>query len=384
MKQILGEQSPGEIRWLLLEEEKAIALAIERASAMSHPRPGEIWRLQVTKAAPTAMGYFATADQGQTILLRGRSVHKLTEGQKIQAKISRAAVENKSAIAKLVTDPKQKELGPLGLLKTASTVMEGWLKQYRTELKVVMLSGRAEFGALVEARCEPIGVQYQFSSHPDEIGAKLDDTFEFATKPVFGLDVGGRVTLERSEIGWLFDVDSAGAGVGQNGKIVELGKLNLAAMGKIATVINLVNLGGTVMIDLAGNCEPPAFRKIARRLRERLRDDLQKQAKIELLTTRGIAGIFLPVIHPPLWDLLASRQKHDLQSGWANSSASQGLGYLRHLYRNAQRTAPATSLELSPPNNSVGNWLKNSEYGQNAIQDFSSWTGVSPTFFADL
>ena len=95
---------------------------------------------------------------------------------------------------------------------------------------------------------------------------EMDDLIDFAMQPVVTLKNGGRLNIERTAVCWTIDVDSAGADI-------PLSDLNRGALTEIARQIRLKNMGGLILVDLAGSKRGKAHLRLTADFKQILAQD---------------------------------------------------------------------------------------------------------------
>jgi Ribonuclease G/E len=294
---LLVAASPGEVRVAAWQPPVGLVdYAIWRPGAPDGV--GDLHRGRVTARVPAIAGSFVALDGADGFLPDSEGGAMAGEGSILGVRVSRAAQGGKGS--RLTARLSDAELmlvgvGPPALLRRGPDAVQR-LAALHPEAPVI-----ADDRAL-EALLRPV------------LGARLahgkafDDAVEAAVaalaEPVVDLPGGARLSISTTPALTALDVDLAGATDDRRGKRAAQLAANSALLPALARQIRLRNLGGAILLDLAGLAMKrrvalaPAFAAAL------AHDPLRP--RFLGFTALGFAEILRPRIHPPLHELLAS------------------------------------------------------------------------------
>ena len=110
----------------------------------------------------------------------------------------------------------------------------------------VQITKEARPGKDPTARLSKTNIPVRLPEGTDIGSDEMDDLIDSALESVISLSGGGRLIIDRTAVCWTIDVDSAGSDS-------PLSDLNRRAITEIARQIRLKNMGGLILVDLAGS-----------------------------------------------------------------------------------------------------------------------------------
>jgi Ribonuclease G/E len=316
--------SPGEHRIALLRDGALGEVFIERPA-----RPdgvGDLHRARVSAISAPMAGAFLTLADGSTAFLpeseasatRQPIARALTEGQPLAVRMVRAAQGGKGPRVSARLTPAEQatvEAAPA----TAGLIAHGPGAAFR------LARAHPDAAIITDGPSLALALRGAFGRDRVRLGAAFDDELEDAfaalAEPIVPLPGGGRLTIQPTAALVAIDVDAGSHAGGRDAS--ELLRLNEAALAVATREIRLRNLGGAILLDVAGlsvkaraGLEP----KLARALAE---DPLHP--RLLGLTRGGLFEIQRPRLHPPLHEILGG-------------SLTPGLAALRRATREAAAT----------------------------------------------
>lgn len=318
--EILVAVGPGEIRAAAVHAGALVDYAVSRAGASGWV--GDRMRGRVLAHLPALAGAFVGLPGGMEGFLpdsrggAGPGGGGWNTGDAVTVVVTRAPQGGKGA--RLSVDTAQAGTGPPELLDRGPDAVARLLALHPGAAMTVddpAAAHGAAAGAAVVARAW---------------GDALEDQVAALAGVEVALPGGMRATVHPTPALVAIDVDGAGASGERRAKAGAQRDANRAALPALARAIRLRNLGGAVVLDLAG---------MAVKARAALGPDLVAALAGDPLRPRflgfsalGLAEILRPRVHPPLHELLAGPH-------------AAGLRGLRMLARQAA-AAPASLLRL--------------------------------------
>jgi hypothetical protein len=289
---IRASVSPGEVRVAVTGEHGLVEYALWRPGAPHGV--GDLHRGRVTAHLPALAGAFVALEGGAGGFLPDSEGGRLPEGTMLAVRITRAAQGGKgprlTARGVEPCDP-----GPPALLRRGPGAVERLAALHPGA--AILLD---DAGLL--ARLRPaLGTRLTL------VAAAFDAPTEAAVaalaEPEAALPGGARMTVHPTPALTAIDLDLGAGAAGRQGKRAAHDAANRAALPELARQIRLRNLGGGIVVDLAGL---PARRRagLAPALAEALAAD-PLRPRLLGFTALGFAEILRPRIHPPLHEMLA-------------------------------------------------------------------------------
>jgi Ribonuclease G/E len=334
--------SPGERRIACMHDGVMQLAMVERPG-----RPdgvGDLHMARVSAVAPAMSGAFLQLAGDVTAFLPANdaapsrrpidaSVH---EGQMLAVRITRAAQGGKGPrVTAHLTDAQLAvvQAAPtngLALLGRGLSATERCAERFAT---AAVITDSAALAALLRGRLGAARVRHEPAGAFD---AALEDAFEQLGEPCVELSGGGRILIHPTPALTAIDVD-AGSHVSSRDSHAVF-RLNELAILEAARQIRLRNLGGAILLDLAG-LSPKRREALLEPFGRALAED-PLPTKLLGLTRLGLFEVVRPRIHPPLHDIL----------GIPKSPLSHGLAALRRAAREI-RAVPgrALCLRAAPP-----------------------------------
>lgn len=329
--------SPGERRIACMYDGVMQLAVVERPG-----RPdgvGDLHMARVSAVAPAMSGAFLQLVGDVTAFLPandaapsrrpiGASVH---EGQMLGVRITRAAQGGKGPrVTAHLTDAQRAavqatETNGLALLSRGMPATERCAERFPT---ATVITDSAALAALLRERLGAARVRHEPAGAFD---VALEDAFEQLGEPCVELAGGGRLLIHPTPALTAIDVDAGGHASSRDTHAVF--RLNELAVVEAARQIRLRNLGGAILLDLAG-LSPKRREALGEPLGRALAED-PLPTKLLGLTHLGLFEIVRPRVHPPLHDIL----------GFPKSPLSHGLAALRRAAREI-RAVPGKALIL--------------------------------------
>lgn len=329
--------SPGERRVAVLRDGRLFMAAIERPG-----RPdgiGDLHRARVTTISRPMSGAFLLLGNGETGFLpeSEASSTRLPIGKAVQeglilpVRIARVAQGGKGPRVTARLTPAEREAasavpgdGP-ALLRRGPDAVLRFAAMFPDA--PVVTDGPAE-AARLRARLGAPRVGLERAGAFDD---ELEAEFDTLAGPEVALPGGGRLWVHPTPALTAIDVD-AGGHVGASDAEAQL-RLNRAAVAEAARQIRLRELGGAILLDVAG-LSVRRREALAEPLAEALAAD-PRQPRLLGLTRLGLFEIQRPRVQAPLHEVL----------GRPLSPLTHGLAALRRAMREAA-TAPGRALAL--------------------------------------
>jgi Ribonuclease G/E len=295
MIEIRASAAPGEVRVAAVEDDALLDYALWRPGAPDGV--GDLHRARILARAPALAGSFVALD-GAEGFLPDSDAERPTEGEVLGVRIVRAAQGGKGPrLTARLTDADRALIGtgPPALLRRGPDAVQ---RLAALHPKAAVLIDDA---ALLAPLRPMLGERLRL------VARAFDDALEgdvaALAEPVADLPGGLRLSVWPTPALTALDLDLGAASGGRGGKGATHLAANRAALPAVARQIRLRNLGGAILLDLAGL--PP-------RQRAKLGPDLEAvlaadpvRPRLLGFTALGLAEIVRPRIHPPLADLLA-------------------------------------------------------------------------------
>jgi Ribonuclease G/E len=324
---LLVTASPGEVRVAAVRDERFVDYAIWRPGAPDGV--GDLHRGRIIARVPAMAGAFVALEDAEGFLPDTEGAGTYSEGDSVAVRVTRAAQSGKGPrlTARLtVAEAALVGAGPPSRLGRGPNPMER-LAALWPEAPVLVddLQIAAPLRAAVGERLSIVDRAF------DEAAEAEAEALE---TPEVAIPGGGRMTIEPTAALVAIDVDAVGRTADRGAKRSAQAAFNRTAIAEAARQIRLRNLGGAIVMDLAGM---PARQRarLGAPLAAALADD-PLQPRYLGVSALGLVEILRPRVHPPL---------HDVLSG----PHAAGLRGLRALAREAAaRPALAWRLCASP------------------------------------
>jgi len=177
-----------------------------------------------------------------------KDARKLTEGQEVMVRITRAPIGEKGAKldARVLTRRPEGAVHVPSIVTPAPPAISRTLRDAGDKpVKVWIIDGRFRQEVAHYVREENI---YELLKHPEvDLLEKLDEQLDHAEGPRFDLPGGGALHIELTKALTSIDIDSASAPVG-SGRNFRL-DLNKRAAQEVFRLCTLLELGGSILVD---------------------------------------------------------------------------------------------------------------------------------------
>ncbi len=296
---ILVSVSPGEIRAAAWDD-GLVDYAIERPGAPDGV--GDLHRGRVIARVPALAGAFVALAGAEGFLPDSQGADAVHAGSVLGVRITRASQGGKGPrlTARLTEDESSLfTAGPLALLRRGPGAAER-LAELHPEAPVQV--DDPALSAHLRPRLGDRLRQGQLFAifFPDAVEAEI----EALGANVAGLPGGGRMTVTPTSALTAIDIDLGAATADRRAKAPAQLHANRALLPALARQIRLRNLGGAIVVDLAG---------MSARRRAALGPDFAAALARDPLHPRflgfsalGLAEVLRPRVHPPLHELLSS------------------------------------------------------------------------------
>jgi Ribonuclease G/E len=293
---ILAETSPGEVRVAAVDDATLLDYAIWRPGAPDGV--GDLHRGRVMARVPAMAGAFVALDGAEGFLPDSQGGARVTEGEAIGVRVTRAAQGGKGPRLSALLDAAEGALvgvGPPALLHRGPDAVQRLAALHPAAAIVVDDAGLA-------ASLRPVLGDRLTIASPSWDGETADQVAALGESSST-LPGGSRASFHPTPALVAIDVDASSATASRTGKSAGQLALNRDALPPLARQIRLRNLSGAILLDLAGM---PARRRIALgpALTAALAAD-PLQPRFMGFTALGLAEIVRPRVHPPLHELLA-------------------------------------------------------------------------------
>jgi Ribonuclease G/E len=294
---ILADAAPGEVRVAVVRDGVLDDYAVWRPG-----RPdgvGDVHRGRISAQVPAVAGAFvALAGEGEGFLPDTSGAAGLGVGDAVLVRVVRAAQGGKGP--RLAVVPAEEAaawpaIGPTDLLRRGPGAVERLAARY-PEADV-----RIDDPALVATLRPALGPRVMHD--PGGFDDALEAEIEALGASSVALPGGGAMHIVPTPALTAIDLDAGAATAARAGKGQAQAALNRAAIPELARQIRLRNLGGAILVDLAGL---PARRRAALgpALAAALAEDPLRPRFLGF-TALGFAEILRPRVHPPLHEVLA-------------------------------------------------------------------------------
>jgi Ribonuclease G/E len=292
---VLASASPGEVRVAAVED-LLVDFSIWRPGAPDGV--GDLHRGRVRARMPALAGSFLALDGAEGFLPDSEGGARATEGDAIAVRVTRAPQGGKGP--RLTANLSRADLalvgsGPPALLRRGPDAVRRLAALYPSA--EVLVDDAALAALLRPALGERLRVV------PRAFDEAVEADIEALAEPTAALPGGGRMSVHPTPALTAIDLDLGTAAGGRGGKSASHVAANRAALPELARQIRLRNLGGAILVDLAG---------LSPRRRAALGPDLEAALASDPLRPRllgftalGLAEIVRPRVHPPLHELLA-------------------------------------------------------------------------------
>ncbi len=290
---IFASASPGELRVAAAQDGRLVDYAIERQGAPD--LVGAVLRGRVTARMPALAGAFvALGGAADGFLPDSAGGAGVTQGAIVAVRVTRAAQGGKGPRLAAVAEPPGD--GPLGMIAPGPGALERLQALHPdaamvVDDTVVLATARATLrrGAMLVARAFDDALEAEVAALAEARGA---------------LPGGGIITIEPTAALVAIDLDLAAASVGGQPKTASHTAANTAFIPELVRQIRLRNLGGPIVVDLAG-LSPRRRAALGPALAEALAGD-PLQPRFLGFSALGLAEILRPRVHPPLHELLTT------------------------------------------------------------------------------
>jgi Ribonuclease G/E len=295
MTGIRASAAPGEVRVAAVSDDGLRDYALWRPGAPDGV--GDLHRARILARTPALAGSFVALDGAEGFLPDSDANHP-TEGEVLGVRIVRAAQGGKGPrLSARLTDAERALVGsgPPALLRRGPDAVRRLAALYPDAPVLI------DDAALLATLRPVLGDRLRLV--PRAFDDALEAEVAALAEPVADLPGGLRLSVYPTPALTALDLDLGAASGGRGGKGATHLAANRAALPEVARQIRLRNLGGAILLDLAG---------LAPRQRAKLGPDLEAalaadpvRPRLLGFTALGLAEIVRPRIHPPLHDLLA-------------------------------------------------------------------------------
>jgi Ribonuclease G/E len=302
---ILASASPGEVRVLAMSPNGAVDAAIWRPGASDGV--GDLHRGRLISRMPALAGAFVALDGCEGFLPDSAGGAGLSEGAILGVRITRAAQGGKGPRLTAQIDDDDRALtgsGPPALIQNGPNAVLRLAMPHPDAPVVVDDPGLAS--TLRHKLGERLSITRQAF---DEAAA---ETFASLGRATVSLPGGSTMHVHPTPALTAIDIDLGSAAVGRREKGVVHRDANLRVLPELARQIRLRNLGGAIVVDLAG---------LSAKRRSSLGSAFAEALSHDVLLTRflgftalGFAEILRPRIHPPMHELLAGPHAAGLEA----------------------------------------------------------------------
>jgi len=179
-----------------------------------------------------------------------KNAPKLTEGSKVLVRIARAGLDGKGArLDARVAEKMPPAHTPVpSLIRAAKGPLQRLLADAGDTPIQFWVPNNASYNEVLNIVPEAADrIHFLHQKNAPDLLAKLDETLDAVTSPVFPLANGGRIAIEPTAALTAIDLDSgAFYGIGQEDGVVNF---NLSAVPEIARLIRLLDIGGNIITD---------------------------------------------------------------------------------------------------------------------------------------
>lgn len=305
MHLIRVEHWPGERHAVLLRHGEPVEYWIDRPAAPDGVDDLHVGR--VVARVPAMAGAFVALEAAEGFLPDSAGGRDLTEGAMVRVRVTRTAQGGKGP--RLARAGTQVETGPVRRLEAGPD-------------------------ALAE-------LQAAFPAAPVETGFSeaLRDVLEALAAPVAALPAGMRAHIVATPALTAIDLDSGAATAARAAKPAAQYAANLAALPALAREISLRNLGGAILLDMAG-IPAKQRRGLQVPLEEALAAD-RGAPRLAGFSHLGFAEILRPRRRPPLHEKMSGPHAAGLRALRAVLARAEAAPYERLALRAAPPVAAA-------------------------------------------
>jgi Ribonuclease G/E len=291
---ILAAAAPGEVRVVAVEDDGLLDMALWRPGAPDGV--GDLHRGRVTARMPALAGGFVAIGGADGFLPDSEGC--ASEGSVLGVRVTRAAHGGKGPRLSAKLTEAERALvgsGPPALLARGPNAIER-LAASHPDAPVFL-----DDAALIPEVSRALGTRVSLVSRAfdDEIEAALEALGE----TVCDLPGGARASVHPTPALTAIDVDLAGASAARGAKTAVHAAGNRALLPALARQIRLRNLGGAIVVDLAG-LSPKRRAALGPDFAAALADDPLRPRFLGF-SALGLAEILRPRVHPPLHELLS-------------------------------------------------------------------------------
>ncbi|OJY68419.1 MAG: hypothetical protein BGP12_11490 [Rhodospirillales bacterium 70-18] len=333
----MAAASPGEVRVAAVGAQGLVDYAIWRPGAPDGV--GDLHRGRITARMPALAGAFVALADADGFLPDSEG-GTVPEGGVLGVRVTRAAQGGKGPRLSARLEPAEQALvgsGPPALLRRGPGAVER-LAALHADVEEVLVDDAA-----LAALLRPVlGTRLKL------VRAAFDEAVETEVaalaEPGAALPGGAAMSVYPTPALTAIDVDLGAGAAGRRGKGASHDAANRAALPELARQIRLRNLGGPIVVDLAG-LSPRRRAALAPVLAAALADD-PLRPRLLGFTALGLAEILRPRVHPPLHELLAGPHAAGL-AALRRAAAEMAAA---PAYALALRAAPAlvTALRADP------------------------------------
>lgn len=267
--------------------------AIERPGAPE--LVGAVLRGRVTARLPALAGAFvALGEAGDGFLPDSQGAKALGVGALVAVRVTRAAQASKGPRVALAYDPVP--AGPLGLVAPGPGAL--------TRLAALHPAARITVDDPALAATHAAALGKRLTVARDAWDESVAGQTEALAEPVCALPGGGRMSIQPTAALVAIDLDLAAGSLASGRKTASHLAANAAFLPELALQIRLRNLGGAIVVDLAG-LSPRRRVALGPGLEAALADD-PLCPRFLGFSALGLAEILRPRVHRPLHELLGT------------------------------------------------------------------------------
>lgn len=282
--------SPGEARIAVVDDNRLLDFELWRPGAPDGV--GDVHRGRVIALVPAMAGAFIALANAEGFLPDSEGARGLTAGTILTVRITRAAQGNKGPRLTARVDAPA-GAGPVGLVRRGPDPIARLAARYKQAPILVDDAGVAA----------GLGLGARVSVSQSVFNEDVAEAIDALSRPTVELPGGASLSIWPTPALITIDVDAGGALAGTGGARSRHEALNRALLPALAEQIRLRNLGGGIVVDLAG-LSPRKRAALAPDFVTALAND-PLHPKFLGFTALGLAEIIRSRVHPPLHELLA-------------------------------------------------------------------------------